>query len=104
MVAAIYGSLPEFHPDSESIKSYIGRVNIFFRANLFLKRSKLLYFLSCIGGNIYYFLRSVLAPNTIAEATLKVLITTLEDHFESKPNIISESSFFLPRNQKAGEI
>ena len=45
-----FGTLSEFQPGSESVKSYIERVQIFFKANHIPEEDEAAIFLSYIGG------------------------------------------------------
>ena len=96
---ATLGSLPAFDEDTESIKAYVERAKIFFMANSVPEEKQAVVFLSCIGGKTYALLRSLLAPMSLIEATFEALVTALEEHFEPKPNVISQRFHFHQRNQ-----
>ena len=96
---ATLGSLPAFDEDTEFIKAYVERAKIFFMANSVPEEKQAVVFLSCIGGKTYALLRSLLAPMSLIEATFEALVTALEEHFEPKPNVISQRFHFHQRNQ-----
>ena len=103
VVAATYGSLPEFDAENESVKSYTARAKIYFRANSIPDGIQASVLLSCIGGKTYDILESLLAPAPLDEATLDTLVLTLEEHFQPKPNVIAQRFTFHQRNQKPTE-
>ncbi len=103
VVAATYGSLPEFDPDKETVKSYTSRAKIFFKANSIPAEIQPAVLLSCVGGTTYSLLESLLAPISLDEATLASIISALEEHFQPKPNIISQRFTFNHRDQKPTE-
>ena len=43
VIAATYGILPEFDPDSESVNSYTARATVFSRLTQFLKTNRQLF-------------------------------------------------------------
>ena len=100
VVAAIYGVLPEFDPDRNSVKSYTARAKVFFKANSIVEEKQAPIFLTCIGTRTYDLLESLLAPTTLDEATFETLVKTLEEHFQPKPNSISKRYAFSQRAQQ----
>ena len=90
MLTPYFGSLSDFQAESESIKSYIECVTIFFTANNIAADYQVAILLSYIGGKIYDLLCNLLVPKLPLECELVRLIETLENHFESKPNLITE--------------
>ena len=90
IIATTYGSLPEFDAEIDSVKSYIARAKVFFKANSIPEDKQATIFLSCIGGKTYDLLDSLLAPTPLDESTFEVLPTTLAGHFHPKPNVISQ--------------
>ena len=97
------GSLPEFDAEVDSVKSYIARAKVFFKANSIPEDKQAAIFLSSIGGKTYDLLDSLLAPTPLDESTFEVLSTTLAGHFHPKPNVISQRFTFNQRNQKQDE-
>jgi len=98
-----FGSLSEFQAGSESVKSYIERVKIFFRANHIAVDDQPAILLSYVGQKTYELLRDLLAPIQPADCSLDTLVKTLEEHFEPKPNIIAERYKFHKRSQAQNE-
>ena len=64
--------------------------------------AKLLFF-SVVGGKIYALLRDLLAPDKPDTRIFKEMSDALTAHFESKPLVIAECSYFYNRNQKPTE-
>ena len=70
MATRTYGQLSEFHPESESITSYVERARLFFRANDIVEEKQSAVFLSVIGGKTYALLRNLVAPDLPQNKTL----------------------------------
>ena len=98
-----FGSLSEFQPGSESVKSYIERVKIFFKANHIPEDDQAVILLSYVGAKAFEVLRDLLAPTPPSDCNLEKLVKTLEDHYEPKPNVIAERYVFHRRNQLPNE-
>ena len=103
VVAATYGVLPEFDPETQSVKSYTARAKVFFTANSIPEAKQPAILLSCIGARTYDLLGSLLAPTALDTADLDTLFQELKDHFQPKPNVISQRFLFHQRNQKPTE-
>ena len=99
VIAATYGILPEFDPDSESVNSYTARAKVFFKANSIPEDKQAVILLSCVGTKTYDLPTNLIAPDTLDTATLDSLFIALHDHFQPKLDIISKSFAFHHRNQ-----
>ena len=102
-MATYFGKLEEFHPDTETIVSYLERVDLFFAANGIADEKKVAVFLSTVGGRIYSLLRDLLSPVKPQEKTMAELNEVLKNHFEPKPLVIAERFYFHRRNQLSTE-
>ena len=103
MATRTYGQLSEFHPESESITSYVERARHFFRANDSVEEKQSAVFLSVIGGKTYVLLRNLVAPDLPQDKTLPDIISALHNHFEPKPLVIVQRFHFHRRNQLPNE-
>ena len=74
-MATQYGQLQEFKPDSDSIKSYLERVSLYFAANDVADGKRVPVLLSSIGASTYAVLSDLLAP---AKPAAKILTKSLQ--------------------------
>ena len=102
-MAAVYGKLQEFQPGSESIKAYLERVTLYFKANTIDDDKKVPILLSSIGSSTYATLSDLLAPDTPGTKSFEEISTKLNDHFLPKRSTIAERFQFHKRNQEVGE-
>ena len=102
-MATHFGKLQEFRPESDSIKSYLQRVTLYFEANEIDAKKQVAVLLSSIGAPIYTLLSDLLAPATPGEKSLEAISKALLDHFEPKRSIITERFHFHKRDQTATE-
>ena len=102
-MATQYGQLQEFKPDSDSIKSYLERVSLYFAANDVADGKRVPVLLSSIGASTYAVLSDLLAPAKPAAKTFDEISTALSNHFEPKRSVITERFHFHKRDQAAGE-
>jgi len=95
-MATQFGTLGEFRPETESILLYLDseRADIFFTANGVANNKKVAVFLSSVGGKTYSLLCDLLAPEKPQEHAMDTLSTTLKDHFQPEPLVISERFYF----------
>lgn len=100
---ARFGKLDEFKVGSESIRTYIEQVELFFEANEIPERKRVAVFLSVVGSTTYALLRDLLAPTKPQEKPLSELFETLERHYEPKPLVIAQRFYFYRTNQKQSE-
>ncbi len=102
-MAAVYGQLQEFQPESDTIKSYLERVSLYFTANAVGDDKQVPILLSSIGSSTYATLSDLLAPDTPGSKSFEVISTTLRDHFLPKRSTIAERFHFHKRDQAPGE-
>lgn len=102
-MAAVYGKLQEFQPESESIKAYLERVTLYFKANDIDDDKKVPILLSSIGSSTYATLSDLLAPDEPGTKAFEAISTKLKDHFLPKRSTIAERFHFHKRDQAAGE-
>ena len=102
-MATHFGKLQEFRPESDSIKSYLQKVTLYFEANEIDAKKQVAVLLSSIGAPIYTLLSDLLAPATPGEKSLEAISKALLDHFEPKRSIITERFHFHKRDQTATE-
>ena len=94
-----YGRIREFHPEEETIESYLERIELFFAANEIADGKKVPVFLSVIGSKTYAILRSLVAPAKPSEKGFDVLSEELRKHFEPSKIVIAERFRFHRRSQ-----
>ena len=99
MATATFGTLKEFNSDNESVKSYLERVDLYFRANSVEEDKQVPILLSSIGSATYTLLSDLLAPATPGTKLLEVITTTLRKHYEPKRAVIAERFHFHKRDQ-----
>ena len=102
-MATQYGQLQEFKPDSDSIKSYLERVSLYFTANDVADGKRVPVLLSSIGASTYVVLSDLLALEKPATKTFDEISTALSNHFEPKRSVITERFHFHKRNQATDE-
>ena len=73
-----------FRNESDSIKSYLERVTLYFTANGIEDDRKVPILLSSIGLSTYTTLSDLLAPETPGTKTYEDISTKLKDHFLQK--------------------
>ena len=101
MATVPIGSLQEFRPTEEGIAAYLERVELYFQANDIAEANQVPVFLTVVGGKVYALLRDLLAPDKPDSKSFGQLAQTLRTHYEPKPLVIAERSYFHSRNQKA---
>ena len=74
--ATCFGALKEFVPESESIKLYLKRVDMYFTANSVQQNKRVPILLSSIGSTTYSLLSDLVAP-TLPKDKLFVEIKTV---------------------------
>ena len=102
-MATQYGCLKEFQPESDSIKAYLERAQLYFTANGIAGGKQVPILLSSIGGPIYTLLGDLVAPDLPSTKSLAEISAVLRSHFEPKRAIIAERFHFHKRDQAAGE-
>ena len=98
-----YGCLKEFEPDSDSIKAYLERVELYFSANGIAANKQVPILLSSIGASTYALLSDLVAPQPPSAKSFAEISGALRKHFEPKRAIIAERFHFHKRDQVAGE-
>ena len=68
-MTATIGILPEFSSEKEKITAYLGRVELFFKANGIEDNKPVPVLLTAIGGETCALLRSLLAPDKPSSKT-----------------------------------
>ena len=102
-MASLYGTLSEFNADSDDIKSYLERVELFFAANDVPDDRQVPIFLSSVGATTYSLLSDLLSPAAPKTKSFKTIADTLRQHYEPKRAIISQRFHFHKRDQAVGE-
>ena len=102
-MATQYGTLTAFDPSSDSIKSYLERVRLYFIANKVAEDIQVPILLSSIGPSTYALLCDLLAPSMPSSKSLPEITETMRRHFEPKRVVIAERFHFHKRDQEGGE-
>ena len=103
MATRTFGTLKEFDPDAESIKTYLDRVELYFTANSVVAANQVPILLSAIGSSTYSLLSDLFAPDAPKEKSLAEITAALRKHFEPKRVVTAERFHFHKRNQAMGE-
>ena len=96
----VLGSLGEFDYRTDSVLSYLKRMQLYFEANAVADDRKVAVLLTVIGAKTYETLRSLLAPERPRDKSLKAILLK---HYDSQPLVIGEHFRFYRRSQKSGE-
>lgn len=102
-MATPYGQITAFHPESDSIKAYLERVELYFVANKVPQDVQVPIFLSCIGAPTYSLLSDLFAPAAPASKLFQVISEALQNHFEPKRVVIAQRFHFHKCDQLEGE-
>ena len=102
-MATPYGHIAAFHPESESIKTYLERVQLYFAANKVPEDVQVPALLSAIGAPTYSLLSDLFAPDAPGSKSLQVISEALRRHFEPKRVVIAQRFHFHKREQATGE-
>ena len=102
-MAAQYGCLEEFRPESDSIRAYLERADLYFQANDIGENKRVPILLSSIGASTYALLRDLVAPGAPGTLSFRQLSDALTAHFEPKRLVIAERFYFHKRVQAMGE-
>ena len=101
---ATFGTIESFNPSIEEWNAYSERFEQYMIANNIKDEKKMVAtFVTTISSKTYNVLRDLLAPAKPSEVKLKVLVKTLRDHYEPKPNVIAERFHFHKCEQQEGE-
>ena len=101
-MAAVYGQLKKFKPEAESIKSYLERVSLYFKANAIAAEKQVPILLSSIGSTTYTLLSDLLAPTAPGDKSFEDISATLKQ-FQPQQSTIAERFHFHKREQAVGE-
>ena len=102
-MATQHGCIREFHPESDSIKSYLERAQLYFAANDVAADKQVAVLLSSIGAPTYSLISDLAAPGPPIDKTLREIEKILRGHYEPKRAIIAERFHFHKKEQAAGE-
>ena len=78
MATRTFGTLKEFDPDAESIKTYLDRVELYFTANSVVAAKQVPILLSTIGSSTYTLLTDLLAPDALKDKSLDEITAALK--------------------------
>ena len=102
-MATQFGTLKEFQPESDAIKAYLERVELYFTANSVDEDKQVPILLSAIGSATYALLSDLLAPDPPKTKSLSEISDVLRRHYEPKRAVIAERFHFHKRDQAVGE-
>ena len=102
-MAAHFGTIKEFRPESDTIKAYLEWVKLYFTVNDVAEEKQIPILLSSSGAPTYALLSDLFAPNEPSSRSLADISEKLCSHFEPKRSVITECFYFFKRNQAAGE-
>lgn len=101
---ALLGNLGAFtSTDAGDWKTYLSRLDQFYKANKIEDNRKKAVFLSVIGDSCFRLLETLVAPAEVDSKTLSDLRDILSKHFTPKRIVIAERYRFWNRAQHAGE-
>ena len=103
MATSHFRTLNEFHPGTESIKTYLERVQLHFTANSVADVRQVHILLSAIGSSNYVLLSDLVASETSTTKTLDEITAVLKKHYEPKRAVIAEKYHFYKRDQAMDE-
>lgn len=93
-----FGGIGVFTP-GDDINTYLKRMDNLFELNNIKDESKLTYFVTFIGGEVYKILKSLLEPKPVKGTSYADLKKALKTHFQPNINVIAERFMFNQRNQ-----
>ena len=99
----VFWQLEAFDPESNSIVTYLERVDLFSTANDIGPDKQVSVFLTVVGSRNYALIKSLTAPTLPQKKSYKDLKAVLLAHFRPKSLLIAEQFRFYQRNQAAGE-
>ena len=102
-MATQYGHIAAFQQESESIKTYLEHVQLYFQANKVPEDLQDPVLFSSIGVPTYSLLSDLLAPHAPGSKSLREIMEVLRSHFEPKRVVIAQWFNFYKRDQAAGE-
>ena len=102
-MATQHGNIREFHPESDSIKSYLERAQLYFVANDVTADKQVAVLLSSIGAPTCSLISDLAAPDPPIAKTLREIEEILRGYYEPKRAFIAERFHFHKKEQVAGE-
>ena len=100
----LLGKTDSFDLKTDNIREYIERVEQYFIANdVTDEKKQTAVFLTIIGNETYNLFRNLLASESLAGKTVKMLSETLIEHLKPQPIIIAERYKFYCRDQSENE-
>lgn len=103
-MSGLIGSIEPFtSTDAAEWRTYLSRVDQFYKANNIADNRKKSVFLSVIGAGTFALAETLLAPAKLDSKTLVDIQEALENHFTPKRIIIAERYKFMMRAQQPGE-
>ena len=103
VMASKFGQIKEFQPDSDFIKSYLERVQLYFDANNVAQTKHVPILLSSLGAQTYSLLSDLAAPDLPSTKSFDDISVLLRAHYEPKRAIIAERFHFHKREQRGDE-
>ena len=97
------GRIEEFDASTDNWRSYVERLEHYFKANKIDDSLQKDAFLACIGRKTFTLLRSLTAPDKPGDKEYDELVTLLTRHMAPKPLVIAERFRFHKRDQREGE-
>ena len=86
----LLGTLGEFDHCSNSIASYLERMQLYFEANSVEDERKVAVLLTVIGAKTYETLKSLLSSERPRDKSYDQLVAALQKHYDPKPLVIGE--------------
>ena len=102
-MASQHGRLREFHPETDTIKSYLERASLYLTANEVPDPKQVAVLLSSIGAPTYALLSDLLEPAKPSSKSYAEISAVLIAHYEPQRLIIAERYHFHKRDQAIGE-
>lgn len=102
-MAATFGRIKEFCPDTNSMKIYLEEVEAYFKANKVKDDQKAMILLSSIGSPTFTKLSDLLCPDSPLTKTYAEITEALLRHCEPRRVEVAERYAFYERRQQAGE-
>lgn len=103
-ITGTLGKVEEFDRHREDWPQYVERLEHFFAANAITTAARKRSVLLCIvGASTYKVLRNLLSPVKPGDATYRVLVDKLTEHYSPRPSEMVERFKFHTRFRKPGE-
>ena len=103
-MAAVYGTLSKFNPQTQSWEDYTEVMGHYFTANEIKEDKKnQAIFLASVGDKIYALIKSLCQPGSPGDKKFDELVALVQEHFTPKPSEIVQRYKFYTRTRQAGE-